>query len=76
MLKPSHNKPHVKVIDDEESSSQDPENSPKHQLRPSYRDVLNKQAVINLIVYGLLALYTISYDQVFSEIALDIIDFC
>ncbi|OCL02081.1 MFS general substrate transporter [Glonium stellatum] len=63
LLKPSHQKPHIKAIDDEESSSQDSVNSPIPQSRPSYKDVLTRQAVINLIVYGLLALYTIAYDQ-------------
>lgn len=36
----------------------------KPQAKPSYREVLTRQSVLNLLVYALLAMYSIAYDQV------------
>ena len=49
-------------------SAQDEETAPMGTTRtvlppPTYREVLNKQAILNLVVYTFLALHTMGYDQ-------------
>jgi MFS family permease len=52
------------MTDDEESLLNRPEPTPAiKQDPPGWREVLNKQAVINLIAYTLLACHTMAFDQ-------------
>jgi len=51
----------TKLSDDEESFATNTDAVPAK--KPTYRDVLTKQTSLNLLVYALLALYTIAFDQ-------------
>lgn len=53
----------AKVANDEEAIP-DGTNSPEDEGRPKLRDVLTYQTSLNLVVYTMLAFYTIAYDQV------------
>ncbi|OCK83370.1 MFS general substrate transporter [Lepidopterella palustris CBS 459.81] len=63
LLQKSLKSSHSRIVDDEESSPPVAKTAPKAQEKPSYQNVLTSQTMLNLLVYGLLALYTIAYDQ-------------
>lgn len=51
-------------MDDEEALPDGPPEIIKLEDPPTLRDVLSYQTTLNLVVYTLLALYTLAYDQV------------
>ena len=53
--------PLLKPIEDEESLPLEPKEPPPPP--PSYKEVLNKQATLNLVVYTLLAMHSMAFDQ-------------
>jgi hypothetical protein len=59
---------HQKLNDDEETAAEAPVPIRRPQEAPSIRDVLSYQTTLNLVVYTLLAFYTLAYDQVCIEI--------
>lgn len=50
---------HVHSVNDEESSP-----SAVREGKPKVKDILSNQVVLNLLVYTMLAFYSIAYDQV------------
>jgi hypothetical protein len=53
----------AKVTNDEEAAPNST-SAPVNEGRPRLSDVLTNQTVLNLVVYTLLAFYTLAYDQV------------
>ncbi|KAJ4299955.1 Dipeptidyl-peptidase 5 [Kalmusia sp. IMI 367209] len=53
----------TKVFHDEEAAP-NAVDAPRRESRPRVRDVLSYQTTLNLVVYTLLALYTLAYDQI------------
>ncbi|KAF2197833.1 MFS general substrate transporter [Delitschia confertaspora ATCC 74209] len=54
---------HIKSRDDEESRPDRGAKPSEPEAKPRYRDILNTQTSLNLLVYTLLALYSLAYDQ-------------
>ncbi|KAK3726145.1 hypothetical protein LTR37_000293 [Vermiconidia calcicola] len=59
--KSGEREPLLKYIEDEETLISEPKGRPPPP--PKYNEVLNKQAVLNLLVYTLLALHNMGFDQ-------------
>lgn len=60
----SETKPLLSRIDATQTHDDESQRYKKRVLSPpSYREVLNKQSILNLIVYALLALHSLGYDQ-------------
>ena len=59
--KGSEREPLIKGSGDEESLPLEPKGPPPPP--PAYSEVLNPQAVLNLVVYTLLALHNMGFDQ-------------
>lgn len=65
LLSPQASRTEYPSLSDEESAEveDDPSASPAEEKAPGYREVLSRQSVYNLLVYTLLALHSLGYDQ-------------